>query len=54
MYSKDESYCRMIKVQFVSNAYFKYMQYLTGVLELTPEEEYRLLNNISLVQNLKI
>lgn len=54
MYSKDESFCRMTKVQFMANAYFKYKQYLAGLLKLTPEEEYRLLNNISLVQKLEI
>jgi len=54
MYLKDDSFCRMIKIQFMGNAYFKYMQYLNGLLTLTPEEEYRLLNNISLIQNIEI
>lgn len=54
MYSKDDGYCRMTKVQFLANAYFKYMQYASGQLELTPEIEYRLLNNIKLVQDLTI
>lgn len=54
MYSKDDSFCRMTKVQFLANAYFKYKQYLQGLLELTPTEEYRLLNNISLIQKLEI
>jgi radical SAM protein with 4Fe4S-binding SPASM domain len=54
MYSKDEAFCRMTKVQFIANAYFRYRQYLSGVLDLKPEEEYRLLNNIALVQNLEI
>lgn len=54
MYSKDESYCRMIKVQFLANAYFKYKQYEAGQLDLTPESEYRLLNNINLVQKLEV
>lgn len=54
MYSKDDSFCKMIQVQFVANAYFKYRQYLTKTLHLSPKEEYRLLNNIKLVQNLGI
>lgn len=54
MYSKDDAFCRMTKVQFMANAYFKYRQYEAGQLKLKPEEEYRLLNNISLVQKLKI
>ena len=54
MYSKDEAFCRMTKVQFMANAYFKYMQYLKGMLELSPENEYRLINNIRLVQGLEI
>lgn len=54
MYSKDDGFCRMIKVQFLANAYFKHQQYLKGLLKLNPEEEYRLLNNIMLVQSLEI
>ncbi|MCL2023033.1 MAG: 4Fe-4S cluster-binding domain-containing protein [Oscillospiraceae bacterium] len=54
MYSKDDSFCRMIKVQFLANANFKYLQYLAGSLSLTQEEEYRLLNNISLVQTMEL
>lgn len=54
MYSKDDSFCRMTKVQFLANAYFKHMQYLDGMLKLTTEEEYRLLNNINLIQKLEI
>lgn len=54
MYSKDDGYCRMTKMQFLATAYFKYMQYASGQLGLTPEGEYRLLNNIRLVQGLTI
>ena len=54
MYSKAEDYCKMIKVQFLANAYFKYQQYIAGRLELTPESEYRLLNNIKLIQTLEV
>lgn len=54
MYKKDNSFCRMIKVQFVANAYFKYKQYMMGLLNLTKEEEYRVLNNINLVQKLEL
>lgn len=54
MYSKDDAFCRMIKVQFLANAYFKYQQYISGRLNLTPEKEYRLLNNINLVQKLEV
>ena len=54
MYSKDDAYCRMLKVQFLVNAYFKYKQYISGQLSLTREEEYRLLNNIKMVQELEV
>lgn len=54
IYSKDDAFCRMIKVQFLANAYFKYRQYEAGTLKLTSEEEYRLLNNIRLIQNLEV
>lgn len=54
MYSKDDFFCRMTKVQFMANAYFKYNQYAHGLLTLSPKEEYRLLNNISLIQDLEI
>mgnify|MGYP004638225485 FL=1 len=54
IYSKDDSYCRMIKVQFLVNANFRYRQYLAGMLDLKPEDEYRLLNNITLIQQLEV
>lgn len=54
IYSKDDAFCRMIKAQFLANAYFKYRQYEAGLLKLTPEEEYRLLNNIRLLQTLEV
>lgn len=54
MYKKNEDYCKMIKIQFLANAYFKMNQYLHGQLKLSPEEEYRLLNNIQLIQGLEV
>lgn len=54
MYSKDDGYCQMIKVQFIANAYFKYRQLNCGLLTLSPKDEYRLLNNINLIQQLEI
>ena len=54
IYSKDDSYCRMLKVQFLVNANFRYRQYLAGMLDLKPENEYRLLNNIALIQRLEV
>lgn len=54
MYSKDDAFCRMTQVQFLGNAYFKYRQYISGLLKLEPEEEYRLLNNIRLIQELEL
>lgn len=54
MYSKDKDFCRMTKVQFLANAYFKYRQYEAGQLNLCVEDEYRLLNNIKLIQTLEI
>lgn len=44
----------MLKVQFLVNANFRYRQYLAGVLDLKPEDEYRLLNNITLIQQLEV
>lgn len=54
MYSKDNSFCRMTKMQFLANAYFKHRQYMSGLLKLCPDEEYRLLNNIRLIQKLEL
>ena len=54
MYSKDNSFCKMTKVQFLGNAYFKYKQYEAGQLKLMPEEKFRLLNNIALIQQLEV
>ena len=54
IYHKDDGYCKMLKVQFLANAYFKYQNYLLGnYRDISPEEEYRLLNNIKLVQTLR-
>lgn len=52
VYHIPEDHCRMMKVQFLANAAFKYELYRRGMLTLTPEEEYRLLRNIRAVQEL--
>lgn len=54
IHSKDDAYCRMLKVQFLANASFKHRQYVSGMLDLTPEEEYRLLNAIRHIQSLSL
>ncbi|MCD7836055.1 MAG: radical SAM protein [Lachnospiraceae bacterium] len=53
-YANDRDYCRFIKIQVLANAAFRFKQYKLGQLELTDEEEYRLLNNIRLIQRLQI
>ena len=52
VYHINEDHCRMMKVQFLANALFKYKLYQAGRLSLTPEEELRLLRNIQAVQKL--
>lgn len=52
VYHISDDHCRMMKVQFLANALFKYKQYEAGRLELTPEEELKLLRNINAVQEL--
>ncbi len=54
MYSKSDHFCRMTKVQFLANAYFRYKQYRKNFLDLSPEEEYRLINNIKMIQKLEL
>lgn len=55
VYNKDDAHCRMMKVQFLANAYFKYQCYLRGKFKnLSKEDEYRLLNNIRLIQSLTV
>lgn len=52
VYHINDDHCRMMKVQFLANAKFKYEQYARKMLQLTPEEELKLLRNISAVQQL--
>lgn len=54
VFSRDMIYCKLIKIQILANSVFKYRQYKSGQLALTPEEEYRLLNNIKITQQLTI
>ena len=54
VYANDRNYCRFIKIQVLANAAFKLKQYQLGQLDLTKEEEYRLLSNIRLLQKLAI
>lgn len=44
----------MMKVQFLANAMFQYQRYRLGQLQLTPQEELKLLRNIRAVQTLKL
>ncbi len=52
IYHIPDEHCQMMKVQFLASAMFKYKLYETGKLNLTPEEELKLLNNISAIQKL--
>ena len=52
VYHIQDDHCRMMKVQFLANAKFKYEQYQRGLLDLSPEDEFRLLRNIRAVQEL--
>ncbi len=52
VYRIPEDHCRMMKVQFLANAAFKYQLYEDGRLELTPEQELKFLRNIKAVQTL--
>lgn len=52
VYHINDDHCRMMKVQFLANAMFKYRQYQMGLLKLSPADEYRLLRNIQEVQKL--
>jgi radical SAM protein with 4Fe4S-binding SPASM domain len=52
VYHINEDHCRMMKVQFLANALFQYKRYQSGRLDLSEEEELRLLRNIQAVQKL--
>ncbi|MDE6086881.1 MAG: radical SAM protein [Oscillospiraceae bacterium] len=52
VYHIPDDHCQMMKVQFLMNARFKYELYIRGRLELTPEQEIKLLRNIKAVQSL--
>ncbi len=52
VYHIPDEHCRMMKVQFLANAMFQYKLYSAGRLELTKEEELKLLTNIAAVQKL--
>lgn len=54
VYARDRVYCQLIKAQILANSVFKYRQYSAGQLELSEEEEYRLLNNIRIIQTLQV
>ena len=54
VYRIREDHCRMMKVQFLANAMFRYRLYQLGRLDLTPEQEMKLLRNIKAVQTLRI
>ena len=54
VYHMREDHCRMMKVQFLANAMFVYQKYELGWLDLTPEEEMKLLRNIRAIQALEV
>lgn len=52
VYHVPEDHCRMMKMQFLCNAEFKYELYKRGRLEMTPEQEVRFIQNIMALQKL--
>jgi len=55
IYHVSDAHCRMMKVQFLANAMFRYRLYQLGRLkDLTPDKELRLLRNIRAVQTLQL
>lgn len=54
VYHISDDHCRMMKVQFLANAMFKYKQYTMGILSLSKEDELKLLRNIKAVQKLTL
>lgn len=52
VYHINDNHCKMMKVQFLANAMFKYRLYKLGRLNLTEQEEYKLLRNIREIQKL--
>lgn len=52
VYHMPDDHCQMMKVQFLANAKFKYKLYQSGRLNLTPEQEIKLLRNIKAIQSL--
>ena len=52
IYHIENDHCQMMKVQFLANAKFKFMQYKAGLLNLSQEEELKLLSNIKAIQEL--
>lgn len=54
IYHISEDHCKMMKIQFLANAKFKYRQYELGQLDLSEEDECRLLQNIKEIQKLTV
>ncbi|MDO5132158.1 MAG: 4Fe-4S cluster-binding domain-containing protein, partial [Eubacteriales bacterium] len=52
VYHVGEEHCRMMKVLFLANAFFKYRQYRAGRLALDRDAELKLLRNIKACQKL--
>ena len=52
VYHIAEDHCKMMKVQFLANAKFKYQQYMLGQLTLSKADELKLLRNIAACQTL--
>ncbi len=54
IYHMPDDHCKMMKVQFLSNARFKFQLYKMGRLELTPPQEVRFLRNLKALQALSV
>lgn len=52
VYHMPDDHCKMMKMQFLCNAQFKYELYNRGRLELTPEQEIRFIQNLIALQSL--
>lgn len=52
LYKKDDNQCKLTKIVIKANAFFQYSRILHQQLQLTDEEEYRLLNGILIAQEL--
>lgn len=51
LYSKDDNYCKLMKIQMRARSYFRAKQWLLGQMDLSQEEEQVLLRSIIAIQD---